>query len=389
MNCNQIASLEEALNLTTNKLAALNNPKIGFIGQRASDSFMFDGLVPIEAVICLDYGKDAEIIEKNTAVISLEKIIGQRKIWYSRQLKKIFNHSEAKQSIRKTLPQGSLLIPYSSNRALETFAEKEGYQLLNNPASLRDHLENKATVYEIKKELNLPNPSDLIKDLTQTNFNRLIKAKGKPLVIQTEVGSSGSGTFIIDRPSEFQQLQEMLDGQRCIVSPFIKGPTISVNALVGPQQIVVLAPAYQVIGNKETARSEMVFSGVDFGALQETNIRNQTKAMAERVGDSMRKKGYRGIFNLNILRQGMVLTDINARFMGSGRISAEIQLANGEIPLSLLHLMTFLDINFTLEETMMQKIFSRKEGSLIVLHSLEDQPKGAQQGLESGCYELT
>lgn len=383
-----IDSLEHALEVTNQKLKDLGNPKIAFVGQRASDFFIFKDLVPLEAVICLDFGRDGELINDFIPIISLEKNGNTRKQWYSTELSNLFNDQTLVTQISKILPRGSLLLPYSSTKELESFANSQKMGFLNNPISIRKKFENKVKLLKLKSELGLPCPSLLLECSPKLKFEEIKKKIGSKLVLQFANGSSGTTTFIIKSKTEFKSLVEnpLNKNQEIVITKFITGPTISLNGVVTNNQIIFMPPSLQVIGNSETASKLTTFSGVDFFAFKNQVLENKVYSLAMKVASKMKEEDYLGVFNLNIMADELVLTDINARFMGSGQLSTELQIMNNEIPIALIHLMTFLGINFVISQEMIKKIGDSKKGAFIVLHSLENQPSCVLANLNPGFY---
>lgn len=385
-----LSSFEQAIEITKQKLKDLGSPKIAFVGQRASDFLIFKDLVPLAAVICLDFGRDGELIDDFIPVISLEKNGNTRKQWYSTELFNLFKDQALVPKISGILPPGSLLLPYSSTKELEIFADAQKMKLLNNPVSIRKKFENKIKLFKLKKELDLPCPSLLLCCSAALKFEEVRKNLGEKFVLQFANGSSGTTTFIIKSKAEFKSLVEnpLNKNQEIVITKFISGPTISLNGVITKKQVLFMPPSFQVIGNPETATKLATFSGVDFSALENPDLKNKAITLAAKVALKMKNEGYLGVFNLNIMAEELVLTDINARFMGSGQLSSELQIMNNEIPIALIHLMTFLEINFVISQEMVKKIGDSKKGAFIVLHSLEKQPSRVSANLNPGFYGI-
>jgi len=383
----KINSLEQAKVLTAAKLKELGNPKVAFVGQRASDAFMFIGLIPIDVIICLDFGKDAEVIGEFIKVISLEKEVGTRQLWYSGELTKLFQNLKTRAEIEAALPKGSLIIPYASSLALEQLAKKMGWVILNNKAAVRAKFEDKLKLVAIKEKLGLINPS-VVCVAGEAEFASLSEKLGKKLVVQLAKGSSGTGTAFVKSEKELRAfLKNVSAKEPLVVSPFVEGPTVSINGCVTARQTVLMPPALQVIGNKETAAKEGVFSGVDFGALTDPAAKKAINKVAKKIAKLMREEGFLGVFNLNMMAENLLVTDINARFMGSGQLASELAVLKKEIPISLIGVMAALGMEFEISQAMMDKISSPKQAAMIVMHSLENKQKQVKGSLSGGVFE--
>jgi len=360
-----IHSIDQAMRVITSKLTKLGNPKIAYIGQRAADVYMFTPFVHIDLVICLD------MEEVGIPTISLEKKTGKKDLWYSTMLSRLLQEPEIVMEILQTLPKGSLVIPYASTPELEAFCIRNGYFLLGERYDLRCKFENKARLVLLKQELGIPNTSSLISK-NDVNYPHLSETYGTKFVIQNPKGSSGTGTFIIEREENLNQIYSALADQ-VIVTSFHDGLTISANFVLTDQQILTIHPSIQVIGQPELSISKSTFCGVDFPLYEQVVTESEKQEIHEivyTVATAMHKSGYRGPANVNIMRESLELTDINARFMGSGLLTTKYQLQEGLVPISLVHLMQFIDIDFLLSATLVENYQRSLNASMIVLHNL-------------------
>lgn len=384
-----INSLEQAKELVSLRLKELGSPKICFVGQRASDVFIFKDLIPVDTILCLDFGKDAGTLEKVVPLISLEKNLGTRGQWYSRQLPLLLGDKNLERKIEELLPPGSVVVPYSVFGELEKFCQKKRLKLLGTKAEVKERLENKRFVFELRKELGLPTPRSRLLDIKTVGYRDLVEDFGKKFIVQRFDGSSGSGTEIIESKTQFDLFKSKLEvDEKVIVSVFVDGPTISLNGVVTRREAYFFCPSLQVIGNGETAPRPTIFSGVDYAAGKFIKNKEELFTIAQKVTERLRREGFLGIFNLNLMANGLVLTDINPRLMGSGQLMTEMQIEQDEVSLALLHLMIFLGIDFILSEEMREKVLSPKDGSFIVLHSLAQEKKAVKGDLPIGLYRL-
>jgi len=131
-----------------------------------------------------------------------------------------------------------------------------------------------------------------------------------------------------------------------------------------------------------------VFSGVDFGCVVNSKKQLKLSKLLNKLSKKLLAKGFSGVLNLNFMENGLVLTDINPRFMGSGQLTTAIQLNNDEIPIALIHILLFLKVDFELGKKAISKIASPKSGSLIVLHSLENGTKMVCGDCKQGALSL-
>ncbi len=371
-------SFQQALSLFELHYRDLGCPSIAFFGLRAADRNIFPSEVPISLVVSLDYGRDAELLNCQIPVLSLEKEKGFRRDWDMYEVSELLSSPFFSRFIRERFYRGSLLLPYASTVALEEFADVHGYPVFNNSESLRSHFEHKVTVTKIKEELHLPNASVVI-SAASLDFFHLKSLFGLPFVLQTGEGCSGSGTFIIEYEDQFVEFLSKCRTYQgsVVVAPFVDGPSLSVSGVITPTQNIFLPPAIQIAHNPETSRNRFSFSGVDFSAarfLPDLHL-DRLHSHLQKIGTYMRSRGYLGAVNFDFMADRLLLTDINPRFMGSGHLITEIQTRNNEIPFGLLHLLTYLGASFRVSDRMIRKIWEPKDGSLIILHSLEENCK--------------
>jgi predicted ATP-grasp superfamily ATP-dependent carboligase len=287
----------------------------------------------------------------------------------------IFTDLKLSAKIKRSLPKGSLFLPYAIDPVIELFAEENGYRILGPKATTRRLLESKSVLNKIKNDLGLPNKTILVSTEQLIPFDDLVNKYGTDhFVLQIENGSSGSGTFFVEGEEEYCKLVASVKSDRNIlITPFVDGSTISVNAVVTESQTIVYAPSLQVINQPELAAKMGVFSGVDFSVAQVLTKGElvQLREMVTKIGVEMAGVGFCGLFNVNVMKEGMLLNDLNPRCMGSAQLMSAMQLRGNEILLAGIHILSFLGVQVSLSNETMEGFYVPKQGAFMVLHSIE------------------
>ena len=378
--------LSEALCLLRERLRALNDPPVGFLGQRGTDACCIKRILdlidyPLEMVICLDDTLEHRSISNH--IISMEKHCGQRKKWYSPSLGKLF----ASQDI--SLPKGLILFCYSSIRQIESHCRRHGIRIVGNPYNLQHMFSNKVTLTHLLCKLGMPSVECSVHTLGSINLDAVKKQLNSDvLVFQTPLGSSGTGTFYIQNESDLKKLDKSYPPDTLFkVAKYISGPSYSVTGFVSPGSLHWLPPALQVIGSSVKgilARNSTVYSGSDFFVCGKIEKRYVDWELLERLAVHMRKAGFMGIFNVDVLARGNYVVDLNPRCPGSIRMLTELSLANNEIPFVLLALLAYLGCEITGPRNVQQ--FNTQAGFL-VMHCLNNQTKTLGTTMQSGVFK--
>ncbi|WP_321493345.1 hypothetical protein [uncultured Desulfobacter sp.] len=305
-------TFQEALSLLRERLGALGDPPVGYLGQRGTDACCIKQILdfidyPLEMVICLDDGREHASIANR--IISMEKRCGQRKKWYSPSLGTLF------ESNKISLPRGMVLFCYSSVCEIEAHCRQQGIRIVGNPYKLQHMFSDKVTLAHLIRNLGMPGVNCIVHTLGSVNLDALKKKLGSDvLVFQTPFGSSGTGTFYIEDETDLASLGMSYPPDTLFkVARYIPGPSYSLTGFVSPSSLHWLPPALQVIGSKVAgtlARNTTVYAGSDFFVSNDIEKRYVDWDLFGRLAVHLRNAGYMGIFNVDILARGNV--DLNA-----------------------------------------------------------------------------
>jgi glutathione synthase/RimK-type ligase-like ATP-grasp enzyme len=268
---------------------------------------------------------------------------------------------------------------------------KLGCAAVNTSAALNRRFEDKISQYENICDIGISLPRTVIIELGELAYADLVNELGIKFVVQFDRGHTGSGTVFIENETQFVELQKQFPMRHVRISQFVEGRAYTLNACVGRDGIYMGGLSAQItgiseltpnaggtIGNDWAYRKDLV-SGVD--AIREDVIK---------IGNKMRASGYKGLFGVDLVVRPdgtHAVIEINARQPASIPMYTRMQLSSGQVPLALIHLLEFLDLQyeidveryneFNLKPSEFAQIFIRPETDMLL-----------QREMEMGVYKL-
>lgn len=170
-----------------------------------------------------------------------------------------------------------------------------------------------------------------------------------PVVIRRSRTSGGEGMFLVEREADIDQLWPSNDEAFASVSRYVAGATpLNVGGTVWDDGVTVHYPSVQLIGIPSCVTRPFGYCGNDFAATKSLPpaTLDEIEATTARVGGWLSAHGYRGTFGVDyLLDEGRLLfTEVNPRFQGSTRASAELSVATSQACLLLEHLAAMLHL---------------------------------------------
>ncbi|MEI7578794.1 MAG: ATP-grasp domain-containing protein [bacterium] len=274
-----------------------------------------------------------------------------------------FPHHSAYQIIKNPLFQDYFQKTKKSQNFIQTFKisaafTKEGEKLgaisLNTTALLNRTFENKLPQYQILKDLPVTLPKTNITKLNTAEFSKLKAELGLPLVVQFNRGHTGEGTKIVETEEQFQELKNQFQEREVKISEFINGLPYTLNAVVGKKATYLSGLSYQLTGIPELTPNPSGTVGNDWGyreGIDQKVLTNIVKQLTI-IGQKMREQGYLGLFGIDLIIKDkqVYIIEINARQPASVPMFSKIQLKNQDIPLALIHLLEFFQLDYQLDE---------------------------------------
>ena len=228
-----------------------------------------------------------------------------------------------------------------------------GGKLLNTTALLNRMFEDKLLQIEHLHKLPINLPKYQVVNLAQADYQQLVNDLGADLVVQFARGHTGSGTIFVKNQDQFEQLKVSFPNRQVRISEFVKGEAYTLNACVAKQGIFMAGLSYQITGITELTPATGGTVGNDWEYPQKLSyeLKQEIIKQVTTIGEYMCKQGYLGLFGVDLIiaEQGVKVIEINARQPASIPMWTKIQLKQEQVPLSLLHLLEFLQIPYQLD----------------------------------------
>jgi predicted ATP-grasp superfamily ATP-dependent carboligase len=351
-----------------------------------------------------------KLIKKDIKIFALEEGIDNKHLNAPRNSNTVIKHPKTQAYIQKhSQEKQPVFIVYKPFLAMQKIAKDKKWILATNPYKFGKQLfENKILFRDILQKMVLPVPPGTVckntKELTK-NFSNFQKKYGSPLVIQHPTRGGGRGTFFINNKKELEKILPALQETKILVLKYVKGISPSITGCVTPWKIFHTFPQYQVLDmpecyNLETKMGDGLWCGHDW-SFSAKNIDQKTAQQAYRatkkVGEYLKKKGYKGIFGLDFIQDEktgtLYIGECNPRLLGSFPALTMVQLKNKEVPILALHLLSFL--NLTKEQNNIMRHMANeiqelmktpKQGAQLVIHNQECGWARNQSIIKPGVY---
>lgn len=228
--------------------------------------------------------------------------------------------------------QDHAIVPYRPSNFLSAleFARNDRGLSLGLFAGHQHVFEHKPWVESAVKQMGLPMvPWRYIADEEQLDIRDLL-ADG-PVVLRPSRGSGGSGMSKVEDAKGVAEKWPAGEEFFASVAPYLSGCVpLNVGAVVWDRGITLHFPSVQLIGIPECAARPFGYCGNDFASVKEIEpaLIDQVEAMTIRIGNWLRLQGYRGAFGIDFMvdRGTALFTEINPRFQGSTRMSAQLSV---------------------------------------------------------------
>jgi len=226
----------------------------------------------------------------------------------------------------------SLHVPYivvfKNTVRIERIAQKHNLALINPPSSLNTTIEEKISQLDL-----LSDYADIFPK-SATVCMRDITYDGEPFIIQYNHAHSGEGTMYIDTEETLKALQNTFPSRPVRKSAFIDGPTLTVNCVVTPHDLLIGNCSYQITGLSPLTDNTFSTVGVDWTlahTLLTDSQRRDLAYMIDIVGNKLRGVGWLGLFGIDVIydrhSKTMYLVEINPRQPASSALESRLQHA--------------------------------------------------------------
>lgn len=278
---------------------------------------------------------------------------------------------------------------FKISKRFEEQVSESAMKLLNTTSEMNEMFEDKLSQYEMFKDSEVSTKKNFVSELGSLEYENIVKDLGDIFVIQYSKGHTGSGTVVIRSSEEFENEKQRFPNRKALLSEFIMtNLSYTVNGCITDDANYFGGLSYQITGVPDLTSSEGATVGNDFSVRTGIN-EEQVLQEFQKIGNIMQSKGYRGMFGIDFLIKNdeFYLIEVNARQTASVPFYTYLQLDLGQIPLSLIHLAQFLNIEFDIDEEEYNKInLEPIEASQIFIRAKDDyEIKGK---VYSGFYRL-
>lgn len=285
------------------------------------------------------------------------------------------------------------IMTFKPSPMIEIVCEKNGFRYLGNDWRINRDWEDKVRFAQITNDLRVPNANSRIVKAEREKIDDLMVELGffgdSRYVIQLSRGYSGNSTFMVKDPIELRRILNKNIGRKIKIADWKEGETYTFNVCVGNFGVFSSQPILQITGCSEFNRNNLGSCGNDYayGKKLDGQAMRKINAYIGKVAEKISQAGYRGILGFDFLVGGnrADLIEVNPRMVGSIPVFTKLQIASGEMPFLLLHILSFLDFDFQgirIENS--AKIF---DFSQIIMRNSMNFPMKISQAMRSGVYK--
>ncbi|MBN2015528.1 ATP-grasp domain-containing protein [Candidatus Dojkabacteria bacterium] len=348
-------------------------------------------------VLCIDDNDVIDYLKKeNVKIFCLEKELNTLNSIF-RNSNRLLNHERTQEYIKKnTKGQGAYLMFFKIAPNLERTSEKLNFDLLNTSSKLNRKFELKISQYKSIKSLDIRIPKTRIYKLTDTNYEDLVKVFGKNIIMQFNRGHTGGGTIRIDSKIQLEELKEIFPERTVRIASYIKGIPYTLNACITKHGICWGGLSFQITGVEECTAKKDATVGNDW-LLPKNLLSERTKKEIDKftknIGEEMQKNGFRGMFGLDIVvddeKEEAYVIEINARQPASIPMHTKLQLKERQIPLNLLAIAEFLDIDYRIDvESYNLQASAPIEAAQLFIRNQFDHDASVIGAIKVGAYRM-
>lgn len=311
----------------------------------------------------------------------------------------LLKHPQTKKFIDSFNQYQPNIFTYKPSPSLENICDKNHWKLLANPAKINRQFEHKIEFAQYLTDLDLPQPKYEIKKLNDIDFKYFANKFDPEFFLQFPRGFAGSTTFLIKSATDLDKIKQNYLNYPAKISRKITGPTYTLNACVvnptvNPDNIIIQRPFYQITNIPELNPSPGGTCGNIYSSdLSIISDLNQLYADTKKFGRLLHQHDYRGIFGLDFVIDENTgqhyFIECNPRLTASIPMISKLQVKNNEVPILALHLMEFLDLDYQLDDSAIEKIYQNPTiGSQIIFRNTDNISQPAPIVVETGIYQV-
>ncbi len=280
----------------------------------------------------------------------------------------IYNHQHTSEQILNALLQNAevrehiksrgpgKLLTWLLDEESERLAAELDLEICLPSVQLRLHWDNKINTNRLAEKAGVPCVPYIISAIE--NYEQLCSITahlGENLVVQMPHGMAGETTFFIANEKDFDSCKdEICNGEEMKIMRRINCRAAGLEACITKHGTVASPLLVELFGLPETNIYKGGWSGDEFFPNAFPNhIIQSAMEYAVKMGEALRSVGYKGYFEPDFLidedTDNLYLGEMNLRFSGFTPLVNNTNQAVNEIPLFLLHLAEWLDVEYELD----------------------------------------
>ncbi|MCP3868542.1 MAG: ATP-grasp domain-containing protein [Gammaproteobacteria bacterium] len=308
----------------------------------------------------------------------------------------LLKHKEIVDHINRRGPGGKLMLVMFDEET-EALAKELGLDIALPSAELRNRLDSKIVTTQLGNEAGVSSVPNVLGRATDYKaLNKLAKkAKlGSDLVVQTPYGDSGRTTFFINSEDDWDKHASNLIDEKLKVMKRINHMPGTVEAVATRHGTLSGPMMTDLTGYPELTPYRGGWCGNDIfpGAIPKksrTKVRNMVRAL----GDRLYQEGYRGCFCVDYLMDSdtgeVYLSEVNPRISGASPPTNLITSTYGGVPLMLIHMLEFADVDYTFDiEAVQTRRTEFDTWCQLILKQTEDKVELITKAPSSGIWRL-
>jgi hypothetical protein len=343
--------------LTEKIVQKCNGAQIFYVTPDVERAIGLENLFPNFHIICLYKNEIIDYMRRSKVkVFCLEERRDKSEKNRYRYSNYILTHPLVQQYIQEQNGQrNGYLMFFKIAPNIERSAKEMGFSILNTSAKLNAQFELKLSQYFELSKLPIDIPKMIISTFKEAEYTLLQQKLGHQFIVQYDRGHTGGGTRLVSSPEVFSALQRKFPDRKVRFAEIINGDPYTLNACITRHGICWGALSRQLTGISESTAERFATVGNDFyfPKYLSDQARNNINICTTIVGEHMQKAGFKGLFGIDVIIEKKTnktyVIEINARQPASISFFTKLQLLKNQIPLNLLSLAEFLDIEYKID----------------------------------------
>ncbi len=341
----------------------LDNIDIIYVTNDPERALGVENIIPNYHILCID---DSYILNFIKSYYSLKK--DKPNIGIFRNSNKLLHESDAKKFIKQFKNPYFMFFKIAPNIEV-TLNHKN---ILNTKAVLNRKYENKLEIVKIFKDLV---PETKIVNLEKDTYASLKNIFGTKFVIQFQGGQSGNTTFFIKNEDDYYKISTRYAKRYAKAVRFIDGEYYTLNGVVTRYGILTGNLTKQITGVSYLTRYEGGTVGNDWNTKLSIKNKGLLQNAMINIGNTLKYDKYKGMFGADFIVNdtGIYLVEINARENATMPTFSKIQQEKGEIPFKLIHILEFLNKEYSINIDKINKsLFDDYNLNQLIIRNIKD-----------------